>query len=201
MMRRPQHIPFETLADLAEERLAGQERTAAQRHISSCSRCAAQLDRLGKTLNLMRTDSTEDAPPEVIARAVNLFRLRPAAEAPPSIVRRVLAALSFDSGRLAPAYGVRSGASSARQLLYSAGENDLDLRVTTKDESWFVSGQVLGQGCAGGEVLLQGTSGDAAAVLNDLCEFALPPVPSGSYTLRVRLKDVEVEVPGLELRA
>jgi hypothetical protein len=205
MKRRSQHIPFKTLAELAEEGLAGEERAAAQSHISGCSRCAGQLDRLAKTVNLMRTDSTEDAPPELLARAVNLFRLRsPVAqpsETQPSLMRRVLAALSFDSMQLAPAHGVRSGAASARQLLYNAGEHDLDLRVATKDESWVVSGQVLGEGCTGGEVLLQGAPGHAIATLNELCEFALPPVPSGSYTLRVRFNDVEVEVRGLELRA
>jgi hypothetical protein len=206
MKRRSQHISFKTLADMAAESFGGEERAAAQSHISGCSRCATQLDRLAETVNLMRTDSAEDAPPETIARAVNLFRLRsavaqPSAEAQPSLVRRVLAALSFDSMQIAPAYGVRSGVAAARQLLYSAGEHDLDLRVTSKDESWVVAGQVLGEGCTGGEVLLQGASGHAIATLNEQCEFALPPVPSGSYTLRVRFNEVEVEVPGLELRA
>ena len=200
MKRRSQHIPFRTLAEMTGEGFAGEEREAAQRHIAGCSRCAGQLERLAKTVNLMRADRTEDAPPETIARAVNLLRLR-RAEPPASLVRRVLAALSFDSMQLAPAYGVRSGGPAARQLLYSAGEHDLDLRVTTKDDSWVISGQVLGQGCTGGDVLLQGTSGQASASLNELCEFSLKPVPSGSYTLRVRFNDMEVEVPGLELRA
>jgi len=202
MKRRSQHIPFRTLAEMAEGGLAGEGRAAAQHHIADCSRCASQLERLTKTVDLMRTDRAEDAPPRVIARAVNLFRLRPPAEPQPSLVRRVLAALSFDSLQLAPTYGVRSGGLAARQLLYNAGENDLDLRLTSKDESWVVSGQVLGGGCSGGgEALLQGSSGQAIATLNELCEFALPPVPSGSYTLRVRFNDVEVEVPRLELRA
>ncbi|HEX8139876.1 MAG TPA: hypothetical protein VF544_20115 [Pyrinomonadaceae bacterium] len=201
MKRRSQHIPFRTLAEMAEDGLAGEERAAAQSHVADCSRCASQLERLVKTVDLMRTDTAEDAPPEVIARAVNLFRLRSPAEPRPSLVRRVLAALSFDSLQLAPAYGVRSGSTAARQLIYNAGENDLDLRLTSKDESWIVSGQVLGQGCTGGEALLQGSSGQAIATLNELCEFALPPVASGSYTLHVRFNDVEVEVPDLELRA
>jgi hypothetical protein len=100
-----------------------------------------------------------------------------------------------------PAYGVRSGQSAARQMLYSAGDNDLDLRVTPSGEAWVVSGQVLGSECAGGQVRLQSETDETAAPLNELCEFTLPPVPSGSYTLRVRFKDMEVEVPDLELRA
>ncbi len=38
-----------------------------------------------------------------------------------------------------------------------------------------------------------------SAVLNDIHEFNLPPVAPGRYTLRLRLRDVEGEIPLLEL--
>lgn len=194
-----QHIPFERLADLAEDRLAGDERDKSLAHLSACSSCSAQASRLGEILSLMRTDRAEDPPRDVVAHAVNIFRLR-AASAKPSVVRRVLAALSFDSMDLSPAFGVRSGQPSARQLLYSAGENDLDLRITPDNEAWVVSGQVLGQ-CTGGRIELAGVTDQATAVLNDLCEFTLPPLPTGSYTLRLHLIDTEIEIPEFELKA
>lgn len=194
-----QHLPFEKLTDLAENRLTGDERTAAQTHLNACSRCSTQFEKVEQTINLMRTDEAVDAPRDVLASTLNLFRAR-ADEGQPSLARRVMAALSFDSTQLTPAYGVRSGQATARQMLYSAGENDLDLRVTPSGETWIVSGQVLGE-CAGGRVELAGATGEAAAELNELCEFSLPPVPNGTYTLRLRLSDVEVEVPELQLRA
>jgi hypothetical protein len=86
-------------------------------------------------------------------------------------------------------------------MLYSAGDNDVDLRVQPAGESWVVSGQVLGE-CAGGSVRLEGGAAEvAAAELNELCEFTLPAVPSGTYKLRLRLNDVEVEIPELQLKA
>ena len=157
----------------------------------------------------MRTDSAEDAPHNAMAHALNLFRTRKAsveaASSEKSLGRRVLAALSFDSMTVAPAYGVRSGeASGARQLLFSAGDNDLDVRLTPTGETWVVSGQVLGN-CKGGAIELESAEGEgsvvAAAALNDVCEWTLPAVPTGNYRLRVRLGDTEVEVPELELRA
>jgi hypothetical protein len=197
-----QHIPFAKLADLAEGSLLGVERDASLAHLQGCSRCNAQLERVSQVVNLMRKDALEDAPRDVISRAVSIFRRRESG-AQQSVLRRVLAALSFDSASLTPAYGVRSGQTATRQLLYSTGENDLDLRVTPGDEAWIVSGQVLGQEqCAGGEVHLEGLSGDAAAAeLNELCEFTLPPVAAGSYTLRLRLSNLEIEIPEFELRA
>lgn len=198
-----QHLPFEKLADLAEERLPATERAAAQAHVSGCSRCSTQLARIEQTINLMRTDETEDAPRHAVASVLNLFRTRTAAAAAsePSLVQRVLAALNFDSMQASPAYGVRSGQATARQMLFSAGENDIDLRVQPSGEAWVVSGQVLGE-CAGGSIRLEGTAAtEVVAELNELCEFTLPAVPSGSYTLRLRLDEVEVEVPELRLGA
>ena len=201
MKTTSRHISFERLADLAENRLTDEERRASLSHVTACSHCAARLNDMEQLINLMRTDNAEDAPRDVRANAVALFGAR-GASTKPGIAQRLIAALSFDSARVSPAYGLRSGQPQARQLLYSAGENDLDLRIRPSGAEWFVSGQVLGQ-CEGGQVELQGEGGTTAAdaPLNDLCEFALPPVPTGRYTLRLRLTDMEVEVPDLELRA
>jgi hypothetical protein len=195
------HLPFEKLADLAEGRLLADEQAKAEAHASDCPRCAAKLTELERVVHLMRADESFDAPPELLARAVNLFRPRAVAHQAPSFVERIVAALSFDSLQMRPAYGVRSGQAAARQLLYSAGENDIDLRVAPSGEEWVVSGQVLGTDCAGGEIELKGALGEARAALNEQCEFRLPPVPSGTYSLRLRLTNTEVEVPELQLRA
>ena len=195
-----QHISFAKLADLAEKRAPADEQTAAAAHLATCSRCTAEFERVAQVMELMKTDLATDAPRDVIANTMSLFGQRaPARE--PSLLRRLVAALSFDSNmNLAPAFGVRSGQSAVRQLLYSAAENDIDLRVKSENEKWIVTGQVLGRMCAGGQVEIEGESGSATASLNDLCEFILPAVPAGSYTLRLRLPDTELEIPELELR-
>jgi hypothetical protein len=194
------HLSEEQLADLAEGRLNADQRQASLAHTHDCSRCGEQLTQLQQLINTMRADTAIDPPNYVVARALDLFPALVAAAKEPSLVRRVLAALSFDSLELPAAYGVRSGQTATRQLLFNAGENDLDLRVTPSGESWVLSGQVLGD-CTGGEVELEGASGAASITMNELCEFTLPALPTGSYTLRLRLNEMEVEVPQLELRA
>lgn len=191
-----QHITFAKLADLAEDKLPTNIAADSMEHVSACSHCGSNLQRLGQLISAMRTDTTEDAPRDCIAQAVNIFRQR---EAQPSLLRRVVAALSFDSRALAPAFGVRSGQSAARQLLFAAEDHDLDLRFWPQGDEWVIAGQVLGSSCAGGHVELRGETASAAAELTDLCEFKLAAVPSGSYRMRLRLQDVEVEVPQLEL--
>lgn len=192
------HIPFEKLVDLADERPVG-EAPASMAHISACSRCTTELQQLRQVVTLMRTDTSEDAPADILAYARNMFRERATARELP-ILRRIVAALSFDSLKVAPTFGVRSTSASFRQLLYSVESSDIDLRITSDNDQWVVAGQVLGQDCGGGEVTLEGERESVVAAVNELCEFNLPPVAAGSYKLFLRLPGVEVEIPQLELQ-
>ena len=190
------HLSFARLADLADEEIPKDERTALMHHVLGCTRCAGELQRLRQIISSLRTDMAEDAPRQVIARAVNIFRER---ERQPVRWRRIVASLTFDSMRSTPAFGVRSGQTAPRQLLFEAEGIDLDLRLSPQGEEWMVTGQVLNSGCAGGQVELQGEAASETTELNELCEFKLSAVPSGGYSLRFRLQEVEVEVPQLEL--
>ena len=111
-----------------------------------------------------------------------------------------MAALTFDSAEMRPVFGVRSaGQAEARQLLFNAGDRDLDVRVEPSGAQWVVSGQVLGASEARGRVVVEGESLEVSAALNDLSEFTLPALPAGNYTLRLILTDVEIEVPRFDL--
>ena len=195
MSMRP-HIEFTTLADFIEGRLGTAEAGDMQTHLAACAACAEQAARLGHVTGLMRADSMEDAPRQARARAASLFqsRRRPAT----SPLKRLLAALTFDSSQMTPAYGVRAGAASERQLLFSAGENELHLQIAPLGDAWQVTGQVLGP-CAGGEVELRGVNRIVRAGLNELCEFALPPLADGEYALTLHLNHMDLEIPGLKL--
>jgi len=137
----------------------------------------------------------EEVPRDVLMSAINIFP--PATPAP---LRHIVATLIFDSRRAGPAFGMRSLHPSSRQLLYSAQQTDLDLRITIQNEECIVAGQVLRDGCVGGLVEISGATGSAEASLNEQCEFTLPPIPVGNYSLKVKMLDMEIEVPELELK-
>lgn len=202
MRLTPQHIPFARLADMAEGRPSAEASAEDRAHLSACQRCAGEAERLGRLAALMRADNSGDAPAAVLDGVVRMFRAHAGVAAEPGLLRRLVAALTFDSTHLRPAFGVRSGQPApARQLLFSAGDFDVDLRLAPGGEGWTVSGQVLGP-CRGGEVEAVAADGSTAAraALNDLCEFTLlPPVAGGAYTLRLRLEETEIEIPGLSL--
>lgn len=193
-MNTSSHISLEILADIAEDRVAGAVLEAALAHVSTCSECDNRLRRLRHLIHTMKSDRAADAPRDVLLSTINIF------SPSQSPLRRVVAILTFDSRSTSPAYGMRSIHTSSRQMLYSAQETDLDLRITVQNDECIVAGQIMRDGCTGGVVEISGATGSAEASLNELCEFTLPAVPIGNYSLKVRMLDVEIEIPELELK-
>jgi hypothetical protein len=197
MSIRPDHLSFEQLADLAEGRASSGGRGLASAHLAGCDACSRQLASLERVLRAMAADPREDPLPGSVD-AVRLAIRRRASEPRPSLVRRVLAALTFESSGLAPAYGLRSAQSGARDLLYNAGEVDVQVSVTPADGAWTIRGQVLGP-CDGGEAVLSGEAGTMSAPLTGLCEFELAAARPGAYEIALRLGDTEITIPGILL--
>lgn len=190
------HISFTELADVAEDKL--KPAAEALEHLATCSRCAMELQTLQQTIGLMRSDDVEDAPADLIKYAKNLFRSEVAAREP-SLLTRVVAALTFDSLTAKPAFGLRSGASAGRQLVYSTEMADIDLRVSPQSGEWEIAGQILGPRQARGKVDLESESFSVSADLSELAEFGFQSVPSGIYTMFVHLPELEIEIPSLQL--
>lgn len=115
-------------------------------------------------------------------------------------MRRIVAELTFDSWtNIAANLAVRGGRHDTRHLLYNAAGRDIDLRIRGRDDSYLLSGQILGPDDTA-EIELH--SADAAApfrqaLLDELGEFHLDAVPAGSYRLILRVGDDEIELPSL----
>jgi anti-sigma factor RsiW len=201
------HIPFHQLVDLVEDRLTPGERKQLEKHLAACTRCGNETAQLRRLIELMRSDMSEDAPPDVIARAIRLYSLR---NKPSSALtgsrRHVFIVPRFDSLGLAPAFGVRSGEPGTRQLLLSAVTYDtdlrlleIDLRIESAGQMWIVSGQVLGRTPGDGQAELQSPIGSKVAAFNQQSEFILPPVQAGEYKLILHLANVDLELKDLKL--
>jgi hypothetical protein len=196
----PKHIPFRQLADYIEGEIPLDRRVDLDAHLSVCDQCSRELAQLERMISSMRSDTNENAPASIVDRAIRLFESRKAPVPESSDLRQhVLAVLHFDSIGLTPAFGVRAGTPGARQLLFSTHVNEIDLRIEPVDQSWLVSGQVLGMQTANGTAILQGEAGSSEAVLNELSEFTLPPVQAGTYKLILSLPNVEVEIEEIRI--
>lgn len=149
-----------------------------------------------RIIDLMRRDESFDAPTDAVRWSKNLFRAR-AAEPKKSVVEKVLAILQMDLAPNRAAFGERSAsASSARQMLFQAGENALDIRIAEARQGFNLRGQILGAGFADCKINL----GKFEATANELGEFKLANIPSGIYNLNVQISGKEIVVEDLELQ-
>lgn len=150
-------------------------------------------------LRLMQRDDSADAAADSVNRAKNLFRAK-AAERPASLVEKIMAVLQVDLSPNRAAFGERSaGAGQARQMLFDAGDNSIDLRVKEDKGIFEIRGQVLGTGFAGGEVELTGNGKSFKAGLNETSEFKLAGIPAGTYAFTARGDGKELVIEGLSL--
>ncbi len=147
----------------------------------------------------MQTDDSVDAPADSIKWAKGIYLTR-SIQARPSLLRRIVAILQSEIGANAPAFGERSAAApGARQLLFSAEDAAIDLRITGKGKKSSVNGQVISEDLEGADVKLSGAVGDHSSVTNEFGEFEFQNVVSGIYELTVTGKEIEIIIESVEI--
>lgn len=172
------HLSAQQIADAIDGLIA---RSAEfDNHLAECAHCAKEYAALEKAIGLMRRDDSSDAPASAFNFAVNLFRTRktfePRAE---SLTQKILATLKLDLSNFAPAFGERSAAvSDERQMLFSAGDYDIDLRIRQSAEGFVIRGQVLGEIEGKCFVRLDGADFSQETPVNEVGAFVFSPVSS-----------------------
>jgi hypothetical protein len=156
-------------------------------------------DLLNKIVYLMQTDKSADAPADSIQWTKNLFRTR-AVEPKKSLVQKVIAVLQMDISPNKAVFGERSASASAvRQMLFGAGDNSIDLRITKANKGFTIAGQILGEGFANAEIKLANAEKSFSAQTNELSEFKFENISKGKYTLSLILGDNEIIIENIEI--
>lgn len=145
-----------------------------------------------------------DAPPWLVEAAFAMWR----APAPvPTLGERIAAVLGFDSWALQGAPALRSGRPDVRQLLFTAGARDIDLRLSPDDTPgragprFTIAGQILGPG-EGGVVALAAAGGGptlASVALDEFGEFRFADLPAAPYALSLSFGDDRIVLPDIDL--
>ena len=147
----------------------------------------------------MLADRTPDAPADTIKWAKDHFRTR-VAEQPAGLLQRIKAAVTVNIAPGELAFGERSGnAGQARQMLFEAGENAIDLRITAIEDKFDVRGQILGVGFENAEIRLSGAANYTARA-DDMATFIFTDVAAGDYDVTVSGTRTEIVVEELTLR-
>lgn len=152
-------------------------------------------DNIKGIINLMQLDDSVDAPQDAIKWSKNIFRSR-IAEPKRSMVEKVLAVLQIDLSPNKAVFGERSAsAMQARQMLFEAGENSVDLRISKTDNGFTINGQILGEGFKNAAVKIA----EIETRANELSEFKFENISVGKYDLTIQTSEKEIVLEEIEL--
>ncbi len=152
-----------------------------------------------RIVQLMAKDDSQDAPARAVKWAKNIFRTR-VAEPKRSLVERIVAVLQFDLAPDRAAFGERSAATgNARQMLFAAGKNSVDLRIGAAGRRFTINGQILGEGFEGARVTLLTSNRELTSVVNENLEFGFEKIPAGTYRMAIEDGERSIEIEGIEV--
>ncbi|MBK8812531.1 MAG: hypothetical protein IPN69_17615 [Acidobacteria bacterium] len=154
---------------------------------------------IDKIVYLMQNDDSADAPADSVKWAKNIFRTR-AVEPRRSFVQKIVAVLQMDLAPNKAAFGERSAsAAAARQMLFGAGDNSIDLRIAESGKTFSIAGQILGPGFESAVVTLESPELAINAETNELSEFKFPKIGKGIYRLTAKGVAKEIIIDGIEV--
>lgn len=211
------HLEFEKLVDgfegfplRAED--DEQQRREISEHLRDCEECAARAAKLEIFFRYVKAGKNAEVSQAETAALLNIFRPKgkaaAAASGRGSKIKRLLANLVFDDWQTV--LQERLNFSDSRQMLYRAGEFEVDLRLdfaVGSSGSCQVSGQVFpdcGSPAAPAASAELSSAVDAGATgekvfLNDCGEFVFPPLKEGIYNFRLSLGETTIEIENLSL--
>jgi hypothetical protein len=186
------HLRAEEALDLIEMKISDDQVHFWKAHIATCTSCLNQLQDWQRIRALLKRENLEDAPRPVTVLANSIFEA-PAARRP---LREVIASIVFDS-LSQPALAGARGASAARQLLLTAEDVDIHLRVWTLGTERRIAGQILSRDKSMDVVgarlhLLNEGKRIGTAEANRFGEFEFDEVVEGAL-------DLEIELPQLRI--
>ncbi len=154
---------------------------------------------LENIVSLMENDDSFDAPADAVKWSKNLFLTRTAVVRP-TFVQKISAILQMDLSPNKAAFGERSAsASSARQMLFGAGDHSIDLRITKSGKTFNINGQILGENFAESEIKLANAEKTFTAKANEMSEFKFEKVAAGNYDLSLVKNELEIVIENIEI--
>lgn len=137
------HLTIENIITYMDGQGTDVEKSTLEAHLASCRECS-ELKQEFQTLTFqLREDSSFEPPAGVVEWGVNLFQ--PLAQPAKGGLPRIIASLVFDTFDQPMLAGVRRVGAPPRQLLFRAGDVDVDVKIESMEANDRITlvGQVL----------------------------------------------------------
>ena len=138
------HITVENLINYMDGQPTGVEKPTLENHLAACTECS-ELKHEFQALTLrLQEDSSFEPPAETVRWGVSLFQpvMQPESK---GTLQKIIAALVFDTYDQPMLAGVRRVGAPPRQLLFRAGDVDVDVKIESMEANDRITlvGQVL----------------------------------------------------------
>jgi hypothetical protein len=137
------HLTVENIMDYMDGMGTDVEKSTVETHLVDCEECAELRQEFQVLTMQLREDSTFEPPAELVQWGIDLFQ--PVMQPEKSGLRKIIAALVFDTFDQPMLAGVRRVGAPPRQLLFRAGDVDVDVKIESMEANDRITlvGQVL----------------------------------------------------------
>jgi hypothetical protein len=166
-------------------------------HLSECSACVELKQEFEQLVFQLQQDAAFEPPPELVQWGMNLFQpmLRPSTG---QRIRRIIASLVMDTFDEPLPAGVRRAGVPPRQLVFRAGDVDVDVRIESTENNDRIS--LVGQVLSNTEKFLDNTPVKLESngvvryrtVTNLVGEFSFEELPKDTYHLSVDVPEGQI---------
>jgi hypothetical protein len=184
--------------DYADGALPAPDRQEVEQHLAGCNDCNKQQQEFSQLIHYLQQDSTFEPPAGLVQWGEELFQ--PLLQAPKAgRIRRIIAALVHDTLDQPMLAGVRrAGIRPPRQLVFRAGDVDVDVRIETTEANNRIS--LVGQVLSNTERFFDNTPVKLEShgvvryktVTNPVGEFSFEELPKDTYHLSVDVPEGQI---------
>jgi hypothetical protein len=137
------HLTVENIITYMDGQGSDVEKSTLETHLAGCKECSELKQEFQTLMVQLREDSSFEPPAEVVEWGVNLFQ--PVMKPEKGGVRKIIASLIFDTFDQPMLAGVRRVGAPPRQLLFRAGDVDVDVKIESMEANDRITlvGQVL----------------------------------------------------------
>jgi hypothetical protein len=191
------HVTVENLINYMDGQPTDVEKSTLEGHLASCAECTELKQEFQALTMRLREDSSFEPPADLVQWGVSLFQpvMQPGAK---STIRKIIASLVFDTFEQPLTAGVRRVGAPPRQLLFRAGDVDVDVKIESMEANDRIT--LVGQVLSGAAKFFDNTPVKLEShgivryrtTTNVVGEFSFDEVPKDTYHLSVDLPEGQI---------
>jgi hypothetical protein len=192
------HVTVENLIDYIEGHGSDVEKSTLESHVAGCRECGELKQEFHVIISRLREDASFEPPAELVQWGINLFQPVIQPKGVMSGLRKFIASLVFDTFDQPMLAGVRRVGTPPRQLLFRAGDVDVDVKIESMEANDRITlvGQVLSSAAKffdNTPVKLESHGIVRYRTRTNLVgEFSFDEVPKDTYHLSVDLPEGQI---------